>query len=1740
MGNGELSKSFYPDSPLFSSSEVAIKASKSSSSTSSEHKPDTIARWYYKCAACWVPRNLYKLEAEARRGSKLARCFLARMHVYDATFIKKDADKAALLVEGLVPWLQVESSADDSASHIYAVYLLATCYAKGIGVEQNTQTAYQLYSTAALEGYHCAQNALAKCYKQGFGIETDIHQSMKWFSMAAEAGHAEAQYNLAYCYEHGIGVEASNDLALHYYRLSAEQGNAHALYSLEKGLAEAQYIVGLSYDMGNEDDDDDDEEDTEEVGAGTEDTDTAHQTPKKGSSLINESYFLTTPQAQYHTPVKQALLDAQTANASAVKSMIFSPAEKQRYLPAESPANLQHISLLAYFSPTHTSTPLLSTTTTAALPPLPTVAAGSSTHGSATARVLPNPPPLPPLAPSGREVLLYTSPNPQYQQSTTTTDTAVPSTRFHVRRNPTEAFRWYLMAAEQGHAGAQCNVGYAYMTEEGLPDDLRQTYLTRSATMSHCTVTVTVKKEAGEGGGDGDDEETQYQRWREAQAVYWYQASAAQEHDEGQYNLGVCYRHGDGGLSVSFAEAMRWFALAAKQGNCKAQYELGKGYRHLHYLSQRLRWRQRMHPQPQPQPKLPSPPSTETLLGIPTTTTVDWPNDSFIQWQLSAQQGFVPAMTALSESYEYGFGVRKSSLEARKWCLLACGVDEAWIQQRQRTETITVEVLQDLDLTATVTEEQGEAFFRLACAYLPELAGDTDSSTTAAVTVTQPQPPAPLVKKKSSVALTTTTGGSGATSRNPYARRLNVSDASRSVAWTAMWCAAHAGHALARGYVAQHLWEPQVLRPLYRPSSPTTAVAAVSVYLAVDAVEQLWQSYLPLVQEVLHALETRRRRLSSSEASAALPTTAEPTTATAVVHSRGAESEAVVGSPAQVMALCERGERVLFTQLLSSWDAPATFPWKSSGGDNAAANTAAAAVATLVSSWQAEAVEAEEEKELLWWLDAMEEDATARSNSGGGSGGSGSGGGGSGGVTGGAAQPPSGTHSSPRSRDVYALKRDVYAHAAYMIARQCERYLHSQSDTDAVADADVDGNVDMTIGDGAAEDGDALAAVEQRLRDGAGAFLASQSLYPASAETTTTTTAAQWSVVYTLYHFAAVAANHSRAQHRLASLLMEQMVADRLSLATLYTLVAQPEAAATSAAFAAGSPAYAWWRLVVHAAQQVSSPVSSPAPSTIWELFGWRDALRTMALRWWHPLAVTAAASTGVEAPSSYASWIAAYRVGLVYEAWAQELKTVAELPSLQPRGHDESDEPDAAEDDDAAMAATSHEVLPALPRFTTTELDTTATAPTAAAIDDETGATRLWAQYLFHRCVSNDAADDDDAVLSRSLFRHPASTANVTATATAMASPPRSPLRRTASSSLVSLPSAAVSPSSASSSAKSATTALSWTVVKPWTNDGRYVDAVQRLVERWSRQCQQQSIWFFYHAASGGAVGSASAVVPVAEVTSPVAARRGYYLAQYALAWSCEEHLAAVLYGSGAVGQERQAAAAVRWYEAVAERASAVIAALHPPPPQPPQPPHSDERTTAAGLASCWQLDDQAEEWLVDVFPVDWLETVSDACYAIAQAWQSDHAPSGRSSSSGEVSSGVGGGGGGLREAIRWYERAIAVAEAASERPVLPQLKALSVTAEASSGNGKGKPIQPQAATAAAAAAAAGDGDEAIEPGHAEALYQLGCIYLYGDTAQGIPQQLQPGRCLLEASARCGHEEARQLISLSSAVATR
>ncbi len=49
---------------------------------------------------------------------------------------------------------------------------------------------------------------------------------MKWYRLAAEQGLADAQYNLGVMYEVGQGVPQDYDEAVKWYRLAAEQGDA--------------------------------------------------------------------------------------------------------------------------------------------------------------------------------------------------------------------------------------------------------------------------------------------------------------------------------------------------------------------------------------------------------------------------------------------------------------------------------------------------------------------------------------------------------------------------------------------------------------------------------------------------------------------------------------------------------------------------------------------------------------------------------------------------------------------------------------------------------------------------------------------------------------------------------------------------------------------------------------------------------------------------------------------------------------------------------------------------------------------------------------------------------------------------------------------------------------------------------------------------------------------------------------------------------------------------------------------------------------------------------------------------------------------------------------------------------------------------------------------------------------------------------------------------------------------------
>ena len=99
---------------------------------------------------------------------------------------------------------------------------------------------------------------------------------------------------------------------------------------------------------------------------------------------------------------------------------------------------------------------------------------------------------------------------------------------------PTKIMRAWRKAAEVGHAGAQCELGYCYNFGKGVAVDCKA-------------------------------------------AAAWYAISAAQGVSNAQNNLGILYFNGTG-VAQDFKAAAAWYAKAAAQGNADAQCNLGFFY----------------------------------------------------------------------------------------------------------------------------------------------------------------------------------------------------------------------------------------------------------------------------------------------------------------------------------------------------------------------------------------------------------------------------------------------------------------------------------------------------------------------------------------------------------------------------------------------------------------------------------------------------------------------------------------------------------------------------------------------------------------------------------------------------------------------------------------------------------------------------------------------------------------------------------------------------------------------------------------------------------------------------------------------------------------------------------------------------------------------------------------------------------------------------------------------------------
>ena len=198
-----------------------------------------------------------------------------------------------------------------------------------------------------------------------------------------------------------------------------------------------------------------------------------------------------------------------------------------------------------------------------------------------------------------------------------------------------EAVMWYKKAAEQGNARAQYNLGLCYYYGNGVDQDYKEalTWYKKAADQGYANAQAKFGNSYYYGEGVDQDYK---------EAVMWYKKAADQGHTGAQADLGSCYRWGHG-VYPSSTEALRWFKLAAEAGDSSAQYELGDMYR--------IGW-----------------------WGTPKNI-----EEAVRLYKLSAVQGDPRAQYELGCLYEFGDGVEENEEEAVRLYKLSAeaGYDDA-------------------------------------------------------------------------------------------------------------------------------------------------------------------------------------------------------------------------------------------------------------------------------------------------------------------------------------------------------------------------------------------------------------------------------------------------------------------------------------------------------------------------------------------------------------------------------------------------------------------------------------------------------------------------------------------------------------------------------------------------------------------------------------------------------------------------------------------------------------------------------------------------------------------------------------------------------------------------------------------------------------------------------------------------------------------------------------------------------
>ncbi|MCL2742522.1 MAG: sel1 repeat family protein [Planctomycetaceae bacterium] len=173
--------------------------------------------------------------------------------------------------------------ADAEKGDVNCQYMLAVCYADGMGVPADCAEAFQWCLKAAEQGLAEAQYQLGVFYSNGTGVHQNYAEGIKWFSKAAEQkytpaqkaldaaygfvygfplyedsgtvlreaaenGDVQSQFRLGSAYDAGIGVPQDYSEAVKWYTKAAEQGGGEGKGACAKNMLGYIYLRGHGVD----------------------------------------------------------------------------------------------------------------------------------------------------------------------------------------------------------------------------------------------------------------------------------------------------------------------------------------------------------------------------------------------------------------------------------------------------------------------------------------------------------------------------------------------------------------------------------------------------------------------------------------------------------------------------------------------------------------------------------------------------------------------------------------------------------------------------------------------------------------------------------------------------------------------------------------------------------------------------------------------------------------------------------------------------------------------------------------------------------------------------------------------------------------------------------------------------------------------------------------------------------------------------------------------------------------------------------------------------------------------------------------------------------------------------------------------------------------------------------------------------------------------------------------------------